>query len=82
MCSRSQPAGIEEAGMKLIADALAQRITPKSDFLLRLETRQTVALAFSDMEAEKAARDRAAENARLLGREVIYPPNNVSPIRQ
>lgn len=67
--------------MKLITAEQVQRITPKSEFLLRLETRQTVALAFADLEAEKANRERAAENARLLGREICQP-NNVSPIRR
>jgi hypothetical protein len=68
--------------MKFINDESVQRITPKSEFLLRLETRQTVELAFADLEAECAAAERASENSRLLGREVIYPPNNVLPIRR
>jgi hypothetical protein len=69
--------------MKLITDELVRRITPRSDFLLRLEARQAVEAAFAELEAEKAARERAEENARLLGQVALQAyPQNVTPMRK
>jgi hypothetical protein len=68
--------------MKLITEDPTKRITPKSEYLLRLEARQQAETALAEVEAERAAVERDSENARLLGREVIYPPNNVLPIRR